>query len=140
MRKIWMIRPVRFEYNPQTAVNNSFQQESQHTVDVNQRAQQEFDNFVARLELHDIDVLVLDDSPEPHTPDSIFPIIGFLFTRMDVSYCTLCLLKIAEWNASRIFWTSSTNSLTSTKPLITPGLRWKIDFWRGQEVWFSIDH
>lgn len=68
-----MIRPVRFEYNPQTAVNNSFQQESQHTVDVNQRAQQEFDNFVARLELHDIDVLVLDDSPEPHTPDSIFP-------------------------------------------------------------------
>lgn len=68
-----MIRPVRFEYNAQTAVNNSFQQRNLVKNGVNLRAQQEFDHFVVQLRKHGIETFVSEDSEEPHTPDSIFP-------------------------------------------------------------------
>lgn len=67
-----MIRPVRFGYNAQTAVNNAFQEKGTQD-DVQQKALAEFDGFVAKLREKDIDVLVVEDTPEPHTPDSIFP-------------------------------------------------------------------
>lgn len=71
---ILMIRPVRFGYNVQTAGNNVFQKHSgENSTTIQQRAVQEFDAFVAKLRQHDIDVLVVQDSQEPHTPDSIFP-------------------------------------------------------------------
>jgi hypothetical protein len=66
-----MIRPVRFGYNAQTAVNNVFQ--SVEDQDAQVRALEEFDAFVALLRQHSIDVTVVDDTPAPHTPDSIFP-------------------------------------------------------------------
>ncbi len=67
-----MIRPAHFEYNPQTAVNNAFQQKGpQHSVHVDAVA--EFDHFVEVLRQYDIDVLVVQDTEIPHTPDSIFP-------------------------------------------------------------------
>jgi hypothetical protein len=66
-----MIRPVRFGYNAQTAVNNAFQ--STEDQDAQERALHEFDTFVALLRQHGIDVTVVDDTPTPHTPDSIFP-------------------------------------------------------------------
>jgi hypothetical protein len=67
-----MIRPVHFAFNEQTAVNNSFQVKLQIT-DVQRKALEEFDGFVKLLRSHFIDVTVVDDTPEPHTPDSIFP-------------------------------------------------------------------
>lgn len=67
-----MIRPVHFGFNAQTAVNNAFQVEGADTA-AQEKAQMEFDNFVTLLRSNDIDVTVIDDSPEPHTPDSIFP-------------------------------------------------------------------
>jgi hypothetical protein len=66
-----MIRPVNFSFNPETAVNNAFQ--SAATADAQQQAQQEFDEFVRILRDNDVDVTVIDDTPEPFTPDSIFP-------------------------------------------------------------------
>jgi len=69
---ILMIRPVQFGFNAQTAVNNAFQQVNNETG-VQEKAQQEFDRFVALLRGHGVDVTVIDDTPEPHTPDSIFP-------------------------------------------------------------------
>lgn len=69
---ILMIRPVRFGYNAQTAVNNAFQ-EKEGQEGVQQKALAEFDAFVAVLRSRDVDVLVVEDTPEPHTPDSIFP-------------------------------------------------------------------
>ena len=68
---VLMIRPVRFGYNAQTAVNNVFQ--SVEDQDAQDRALEEFDAFVALLRQHSIDVTVVDDTPAPHTPDSIFP-------------------------------------------------------------------
>src|SRR5207237_3470071 len=69
---ILMIRPVNFVFNKQTAVNNAFQVFSGKT-DVQQKAIIEFDSFVEKLRSKKIDVLVINDTPEPHTPDSIFP-------------------------------------------------------------------
>lgn len=71
---ILMIRPVLFGYNAQTAGNNAFQRRSEESGDaINQRAIQEFDALVEKLRQSDIDVVVIQDSPDPHTPDSIFP-------------------------------------------------------------------
>ncbi len=67
-----MIRPVRFGYNPETAVNNAFQQ-ANNDSGTQQKALREFDDFVAQLRAQKVDVTLLDDTPEPHTPDSIFP-------------------------------------------------------------------
>ncbi len=66
-----MIRPVRFGYNAETAVNNAFQKAS--GGDVQTEALQQFDAFVEKLRDRDVAVTVLCDTSEPHTPDSIFP-------------------------------------------------------------------
>ncbi len=72
---IMMVRPVHFRYNEQTAVNNYFQEEDiQHTDDqVQSQALKEFDNFVNKLERHGIHVIVVEDTTQSDTPDSIFP-------------------------------------------------------------------
>jgi hypothetical protein len=66
-----MVRPANFYGNPQTAVNNSFQNIS--AEDIHALALQQFDQMVAQLRSAGIDVLLLDDTAEPATPDSIFP-------------------------------------------------------------------
>jgi hypothetical protein len=69
-----MIRPVSFESNPLTAESNRFQ--SRPTVSSEQQqaaALREFDDLAGMLRAAGIEVLVVDDTPTPHTPDSIFP-------------------------------------------------------------------
>ena len=69
-----MIRPCCFGFNPQTAVNNAFQVATgEDSGLVQEKALAEFDSYVTLLQQHDIDVIVVQDTPEPHTPDSIFP-------------------------------------------------------------------
>lgn len=72
---ILMIRPVAFRMNEQTAVNNYYQKvlDTLLPATVNAKAQEEFDNFVEKLENVGIDVTVVDDILDPDTPDSIFP-------------------------------------------------------------------
>ena len=71
---VLMIRPVRFESNPLTATSNRFQGESQASPEEQQDAALlEFDNLVIALRENGIDVMVVDDTLEPHTPDSVFP-------------------------------------------------------------------
>ncbi|WP_209401962.1 citrulline utilization hydrolase CtlX [Pseudozobellia sp. WGM2] len=71
---ILMIRPVNFRMNEQTAVNNYFQEDLDlKNATINQKAQQEFDAFVKVLRDNGVNVIVVDDTPEPNTPDSIFP-------------------------------------------------------------------
>lgn len=69
---IMMIRPVRFAFNLETAVNNAFQVPGP-TAGVQQKAAEEFDGLVALLREHGVNVLEIEDTPEPYTPDSIFP-------------------------------------------------------------------
>jgi hypothetical protein len=72
---ILMIRPVAFRMNEQTAVNNYYQKvlDGLLPATVNAKAQQEFDDFVAKLVAAGIDVTVVNDTLDPDTPDSIFP-------------------------------------------------------------------
>lgn len=72
---ILMIRPVAFRMNEQTAVNNYYQKVLENTTPatVNAKAQQEFDVFVEKLKAVGVQVIVVDDTATPDTPDSIFP-------------------------------------------------------------------
>ncbi len=66
-----MIQPVNFGFNAETAVNNVFQKNI--GGDVQQKALEEFNEFVTLLRTNKIDVTVVEDSVDPSTPDSIFP-------------------------------------------------------------------
>jgi len=71
---ILMIRPVQFRMNEQTAVNNYFMEDIDlQNNTINLKAQQEFDTFVDVLRAKEIEVIVIEDTPVPDTPDSIFP-------------------------------------------------------------------
>ena len=70
---ILMIRPVNFGFNEETAGSNAFQNRNAAKDGVNEKAQLEFDRMVNTLCSNGIDVTVIDDTHEPHTPDSIFP-------------------------------------------------------------------
>ena len=72
---ILMIRPVAFRMNEQTAVNNYYQKVLDNLLaeTVNAKAQQEFDAFVEKLRSVGIDVIVVDSTLNPDTPDSVFP-------------------------------------------------------------------
>jgi hypothetical protein len=70
-----MIRPVAFRMNEQTAVNNYYQKvlDGLSPETVNAKAQAEFDAFVNKLRKVGVNVVVIEDTLEPNTPDSIFP-------------------------------------------------------------------
>ncbi len=72
---ILMIRPVDFRMNEQTAVNNYYQKVMDNVLPetVNASAQKEFDDYVNKLRTHGIHVVVVPDTKETDTPDSIFP-------------------------------------------------------------------
>jgi hypothetical protein len=71
---ILMIEPVSFGFNEQTAANNYFQQKdnTSHT-DVQAKALAEFKLMVEILRRKGLGIVVVQDTPKPHTPDSIFP-------------------------------------------------------------------
>lgn len=72
---VLMVRPEGFAFNAQTGADNEFQ----HTLDessavIRQRALDEFDAMVARLEAEGVRVLVLEKDPRGITPpDAVFP-------------------------------------------------------------------
>ena len=72
---ILMIQPVVFRYNEQTAVNNYYQHvlDGLSTEQTQKNALSEFNTFVDKLRKKGIDVIVVEDTKTPDTPDSIFP-------------------------------------------------------------------
>ncbi|CAM1374446.1 citrulline utilization hydrolase CtlX [Tenacibaculum xiamenense] len=69
-----MVRPASFRMNEQTAVNNYYQQNvTLLPATVNAKAQQEFDNFVTKLRDFGVEVIVINDTEKPSTPDALFP-------------------------------------------------------------------
>ncbi len=71
---ILMIEPVDFRFNEQTAVNNYFQNNSEEANEsIQEKALKEFRTMVSKLREHGVNVIVLQDTLNPHTPDSIFP-------------------------------------------------------------------
>ena len=71
---ILMIEPVAFGFNAQTALNNYFQQQSHDSAsEIQHKALAEFKGMVNLLRSKKVNVLVVKDTPEPHSPDSVFP-------------------------------------------------------------------
>ena len=70
--QLLMIRPVNFGFNAETAVNNAFQVNAGDPA-TQEKALDEFDRFVTLLRSNGITVDVVNDTPDPFTPDSIFP-------------------------------------------------------------------
>ena len=72
---VLMMRPVAFRMNEQTAVNNYYQKvlDGLSKETVNAKAQEEFDALVRKLKMVGVTVIVVDDTLQPDTPDSIFP-------------------------------------------------------------------
>jgi hypothetical protein len=59
-------------FNDETAGSNKFQNKG-IDENINLSAQLAFDQFVEQLKLRNINVMIVEDTPEPFTPDSIFP-------------------------------------------------------------------
>ena len=71
---VLMIRPVNFHSNPLAATSNAFMRAMNRTPDEEQAlAVQEFDGLVDELRRVGVNVIVVDDTVEPKTPDSVFP-------------------------------------------------------------------
>ena len=71
---VLMIRPVRFESNPQTALSNRFQGKTDAAPrEQHEAALRQFEALASALRSAAVEVIVVDDTEEPHTPDSIFP-------------------------------------------------------------------
>jgi hypothetical protein len=72
---IMMIKPIGFRYNEQTAVNNYYQQVLDNLTDeqTQEKALNEFNTFVDKLRDVGVNVVVIEDTEYPDTPDSIFP-------------------------------------------------------------------
>ncbi len=71
---VLMIRPVRFIGNPQTAASNAFQANAVMTdEEAQQLALAEFDAVASALSSAGVGVHIVEDTLQPHTPDSIFP-------------------------------------------------------------------
>ena len=72
---ILMMEPVAFRYNEQTAANNYYQQilDNLTPEQIQEKALSEFTDFVNILREKGVDVIVIKDTVNPDTPDSIFP-------------------------------------------------------------------
>lgn len=69
---VFMVKPVRFGFNEQTAENNAFQKEG-FGEGAQEKALKESNEFVNLLRSNGINVVIAEDTPDPTTPDSIFP-------------------------------------------------------------------
>ncbi len=72
---ILMVRPANFGFNPETADNNAFQTNDSRLSreEVRQKAIEEFDAFVDKLQSAGIHVIVYQDPAIPILTDAIFP-------------------------------------------------------------------
>ena len=70
-----MIRPSRFYPNPETALDNAFQQEveTESSDTLTAQARAEFDEAVRTLSAAAVKVHVFDDTLAPEKPDAVFP-------------------------------------------------------------------
>lgn len=73
-RAVFMVRPVAFAGNPDTASSNAFQAPTSVPVaETTRQAAAEFDAFVGALVRAGLEVHIGSDSPEPPKPDACFP-------------------------------------------------------------------
>ncbi len=135
--KVLMIRPLHFVYNAETAVNNSFQVKGDQE-NLTEKAVQEFDAFVSVLMDHGIDVTVVEDSPDPHTPDAIFPNNWISFHSSGI-YCLFPMFAPNRRKERKAEVISIIQKNFHYAHLIDfTGYESENLFWKAQAVWFWI--
>jgi hypothetical protein len=68
---VLLVRPASFGFNPETAASNAFASAAdEHAAS---EVLKEFDAVAERLEGAGVEVVVLEDTPDPAKPDAIFP-------------------------------------------------------------------
>lgn len=70
---VFMVKPVKFGFNPQTAQSNAFQRKDGYGKSVQEAALREFLAYATLLRANGVNVALAEDTLEPRTPDSIFP-------------------------------------------------------------------
>ena len=95
-----MVRPARFAFNEATATNNFFQRKR------GRRGWRKEPwrslTHVSLLRSNDVEVFVMQDTPEPSTPDAIFP-NNWFSSHLTGSWSFIpCLPKTAVWRGSPI--------------------------------------
>jgi hypothetical protein len=128
--QLLLIRPANFGFNPETAANNAFQKKLPSTQHAQVLAQAEFDQLVATLRANNIQVLVIDDSPNPLKTDAVFP-NNWLSCHTDGT-----LVTYPMWSANR--------RLERRKDIVeqlqkTFGFRehWRLEYLEAEEVYLE---
>lgn len=72
---VLMVRPAAFGFNEETASSNVWQKRNTElpASQIVDRARREFDRFARELTDSGVRVIIIDDTPEPRTPDAVFP-------------------------------------------------------------------
>lgn len=72
---VLMVRPANFGFNHETADNNAFQvnDETLSPQEIAALAQKEFDGLAMKLKDAGVEVIVIEDTPEPLKTDAVFP-------------------------------------------------------------------
>lgn len=91
--RVLMVRPATFYSNPETAQTNAFQQPEPE--DASTLAQGEFDTMVVTLRQRGIEVITVDDTSQPETPDAVFP-NNWLSTHADGSVVTYPMQPVSR--------------------------------------------
>jgi hypothetical protein len=68
-----MVRPAAFGSNPETLASNAFQSGDAGSAAVAALARAEFDELARRLGAAGVEVIVVEDTPDPRKPDACFP-------------------------------------------------------------------
>jgi hypothetical protein len=70
---VLMVRPANFGSNAETATSNTFQRPALADAEAQSLALLEFDTLAAALEGAGVRVELFEDTPQPVTPDAVFP-------------------------------------------------------------------
>jgi hypothetical protein len=70
---VLMVKPVSFTFNTETSGTNAFQRSDQTNASSQNMALAEFNALAQLLKDNGVQVMVVDDTEQPFTPDSIFP-------------------------------------------------------------------
>ena len=72
--RIVMVRPAKFYFNSETAVNNHYQNSDNQSIDlIHKKAILEFDSLAKKIKDRGVEVNIIQDTLIPSTPDSVFP-------------------------------------------------------------------
>ncbi|HRG38354.1 MAG TPA: arginine deiminase-related protein, partial [Bacteroidia bacterium] len=72
--QILLVKPAHFTFNKETAGSNAFQNVLEEKEEIiKTKVLNEFENAVALLKSKNINVTVVEDTPDPVKPDAIFP-------------------------------------------------------------------